>query len=180
LSHLLATVNQSAADAIDHPPEAPDVGTWVVFKGRAGFSRMHRTEFPAMVLGSQPNDGTLTLMVVMEPEDMMIEDRVPFQSHNQENFCWRWRKISPAEKDHALNGDTDRVNALAGRVTEIENYLAEEDALGDTISHLNGRLNSVESVLASDEIEVLEKRIAVLESEKLLLGEKPAQKKKGK
>src|ERR1700690_2901543 len=81
MSMMLKTVNPEAAAAIDHPPIPPDVGTWVIFNGRAGFSRMHRTEFPALVLGSEASDGTLTLMVVMEPEDMMMETRVPFQSH---------------------------------------------------------------------------------------------------
>lgn len=172
MSHMLATVNPDAAAAIDHPPEAPDVGTWVVFKGRAGFSRMHRTEFPAMVLGGDA-DG-LTLMVVMEPEDMMMEIKVPFQSHNQENFCWRWRKVVQSEKDHSLNGDTDRVNALAKRVTEIEEYLSEEDKLGADIDAVSARLTNIENVLASDEIEVIEKRLDALE------GKVPPKAKKGK
>jgi hypothetical protein len=177
MSHLLATVNPAAADAIDHPPEQPDIGTWVVFKGRAGFSRMHRTEFPAMVLGHQPADGTLTLYVVMEPEDVMMEDRVPFQSHNQEHFCWRWRKVSEGERANAMNGDINRLNDLAKRVSEIEDYLQQEDALGDTIGHINVRLNTVENVMASDEVEVLEKRVAALEGATKLPAPKP---RKGK
>lgn len=156
VGHLLKTVNPEAADAIDNPPAPPDVGTWVVFKGRAGFSRMHRTEFPALVLGAQPTDGTLELMVVMEPEDMITESRVPFQSHNQEHFCWRYRRKSAAEEaDGAL-----------GRITAIEDFLRGEDALGSTVEAIGKRLEAVESVLASDEIEQLEARIAKLEKPK--------------
>lgn len=150
MGHMLKTVNPAAAEAIDNPPAPPDIGTWVVFKGRAGFSRMRRTEFPALVLGASPEDGSLSLMVVMEPEDMMMEDRVPFQSHNQEHFCWRWRRKSDAE-DLVPGSDGDLIKMLASRVATIE------------------------QVLAGDDLEKLEKRIAVLEAG----GKKPGRPKKG-
>lgn len=159
MNTMLKTVNPEAAEAIDNPPPPPDVGTWVVFKGRAGFSRMHRTEFAALVLGSEPSDGTLTLMVVMEPEDMLMESRVPFQSHNQEYFCWRYRRASKGELD-AVAGD------LAERITRIEDQLAGDDALVEDLEQLNGRVKTVESVLSSDEVEVLEARVAALEKAK--------------
>lgn len=157
MSHMLATVNPDAAAAIDNPPAPPDVGTWVVFKGRAGFSRMHRTEFAALVLGADPTDGSLTLMVVMEPEDMMMETRVPFQSHNQPHFCWRYRR--PASGEGAASD-------LADRVAKLEEILDGEDKLVEDFEQLNARMKTVESVLSSDEIEVLEARIAKLEAKK--------------
>lgn len=156
MSHMLATVNAAAAEAIDNPVAPPDIATWVIFKGRAGFSRMHRTEFPAMVLGSHPEDGSLTLMVVMEPEDMMMETRVPFQSHNQEHFCWRYRRPGKAEMEAGDEG-------VAARLKKIEDYLAGEDAVGEAIEVLQNRLATAESVLMNDEIEQLDKRIAALE-----------------
>lgn len=159
MSHLLSSVNPKAAAEIDNPPPAPDVGTWVVFKGRAGFSRMHRTEFPALVLGEH-REGGLILMVVMEPEDMMMEDRVPFQSHNQDHYCWRYRRASEAE----IEGENVRLNALAKRLSAIEEQLSGEDALMEDVEQINARVKTIESVLASDEVEALEKRIAALEA----------------
>lgn len=134
MGHMLRTVNPEAADAIDNPAAPPDVGTWVVFKGRAGFSRMRRTEFPALVLGSL-EDGTVQLMVVMEPEDMMMEDRVPFRSHNQEAFYWR----------HVEKPDAEVINQ------------------GPDLTAIVTRLHDIEQVLMSDEMEALEKRIVALE-----------------
>lgn len=150
MGHMLATMNPKAASEIGNPPAAPDVSTWVVFKPRAGVSRMHRTEFPAMVMGSY-DDGTLSLMVVMEAEDMISEERVPFQSHNQSAFCWRHRRSGAGEAD------------LEPRIKEIEEFLRGEDKLGDIVEAIGKRVETVEGVLASDEMEALEKRIAALE-----------------
>lgn len=159
MSHMLATVNKEAADAIDNPPAPPDVGTWVVFKGRAGFSRTRRTEFPALVLGADENGG-LSLMVVMEPEDMMMEDRVPFRSHNQPDFYWRHRRKSVEE----IGAETDDVvGGVYPRIKAIEEILEGEDKLVEDFEQLNARVKTVEQVLMSDEIEKLEARIAKLE-----------------
>lgn len=148
VGHMLATINPEAAAAIDNPPPPPDVGTWVVFKPRAGVSRMHRTEFAACVMGSH-EDGTLMLWVVLEPEDHMMETRVPFQSHNQSAFCWRYARGSAAD--------------LEIRVKKIEDYLAQEDALVEDLEAVRSRVSTVEQVLASDEVEQLDTRIAKLE-----------------
>lgn len=163
MGHMLATMNPAAADAIDNPPAPPDVSTWVVFKPRAGVSRMHRTEFPAMVMGSY-DDGTLSLMVVMEAEDMIAEERVPFQSHNQSAFCWRHRRAGAGEAD------------LEPRLKNIEDFLRDEDSLGELVEAIGKRVETVESVLASDEMEALEKRIAALEKLKAKRG-RPAKAK---
>lgn len=147
VGHMLATVNPEAAAAIDNPPTPPDVGTWVVFVPRPGVSRMHRTEFGAMVMGHH-DDGTLQLWVVLEPEDHMMETRVPFQSHNQA-FSWRYARGSTAD--------------LERRVAKLEEYLEGDDALVEDVEQLRGRVTTVENVMASDEIEVLEKRLDKLE-----------------
>lgn len=162
MGHYLATTNPEAAAEIDNPPAPPDVSTWVVFLPRADVTRMHRSEFPALVLGSYP-DGTLSLMVVMEAEDMIMEERVPFQSHNQSAFCWRHRRAGPGEAD------------LEPRIKEVEDFLRGEDKLGDIVEAIGKRVEVVEGVLASDEMEALEKRIAVLEGKK-----KPGRKPKAK
>lgn len=159
LGHLLSTVNPKAAAEIDNPPAPPDVGTWVVFKDRAGVSRMHRVEFPALVLGAD-SEGLLSLMVVLEPEDMKMEDHVPFRSHNAENYYWR--HVRKAEGVIGAEDGTD----LAARVAEIEQFLRGEDKLGEIVEAIGKRVETVEGVLASDEMEALEKRIAVLEGKK--------------
>lgn len=148
MGHMLATVNPEAAAAIDNPPPPPDIATMVVFKPRAGVSRMHRTEFPAIVLGHR-EDGTLSLLVMMEPEDMIMEERVPFRSHNQDQFCWRYPRSSASD--------------LEDRVAKIEAYLDGEDKLVEDVNGHGERLNAIESVLASDEIETLEQRVEKLE-----------------
>lgn len=165
MGHLLSTVNPKAAAEIDNPPAPPDVGTMVVFKDRPGFARMHRTEFPAIVLGHQ-TDGTAILFVIMEAEDFKMEDRVPFRSHNQENFYWRHRRKSAVEE-----ADSD----LDPRIRAIEDFLAGEDKLGDVVEAIGKRLKTVEQVLASDEMEALERRIAAFEGKK-----KPGRKPKAK
>lgn len=165
MGHYLQTTNPEAAAAIDNPSAPPDVGTLVVFKDRAGVSRMHRTEFPALVLGAQ-TDGTLILMVILESEDFKMEDRVPFRSHNQENFYWRYRRKSAAEEAAA---------DFAPRIKAIEDFLAGEDKLGEVVEAVGKRVEAVEQVLASDEMEALEKRVAALEGKK-----KTGRKPKGK
>lgn len=165
MSHMLATMNPAAAAAIDSPPAPPDVGTWVVFKDRAGVSRMHRTEFPALVLGAD-SEGLLTLMVVMEPEDIKMEDHVPFRSHNAENYYWRYVRNGAAE---------DADSNLPVRIKSIEDFLAGEDKLGEIVEAIGKRVEQIEQVLASDEMEALEKRIAALEGKK-----KPGRKPKAK
>jgi len=155
MAHMLATANPRAAAEIDTPPELPDVGTIVVFKARAGFQRMHRTEFPAMVLGETASKpGTLDLLVQMEPDDETLETGVPFQSHDQSHFCWRWRR--------RVQGEID-ADPLHARIAATEEQLAGDDVLMEQVEALGARVKDVESVLASDEIEVLEKRIVALE-----------------
>lgn len=150
VGHMLATVNPEAAAAIDSPPAPPDVGTMVVFIPRPGFSRMGRTEFGAMVMGAH-EDRSLMLLVWMEAEDVIMETRIPFQSHNQPHS---WRHVRGSAAD------------LEARVVKLEEYLAGDDKLVDDVEQLGARIVTVESVMASDEIEQLEKRIEKLEAKK--------------
>lgn len=171
MGHLLSTVNREAADAIDNPPAPPDVSTMVVYKARAGFSRMQRTEFPALVLGSNSDDGSLILLVMMDAEDVMVEQRVQFQSHNQPHHCWRYRRKSAAE---------DADGELPTRIAAIEDFLRGEDKLGEIVEAIGKRVETVEGVLASDEMEALERRIAALEGGAAKPKGKPGRKPKAK
>lgn len=118
MSHLLSTVNEDAAAAIDNPPELPDVGTIVVYIPRAGMMRMGRREFPAIVLGSNFEEQSLELMVMMEPEDMMVESHVMFQSHNQPQHCWR--HVRTEQSDQRTEAELARTNAMSVRLAALE------------------------------------------------------------
>lgn len=129
MSHLLATMNEDAAEEIDNPPALPDVGTMVVYIPRAGMMRMGRREFPAIVLGGKREEQTLELFVLMEPEDMMMESHVRFQGHNETQHCWRYRVALDAEMqtlvEIVFRSINSRMNAMAERLTNIEHKLAQ-------------------------------------------------------
>ena len=132
MGHLLSTMNEGAANAIDNPPALPDVGTMVVYIPRAGVMRMGRREFPALVLGGTVEEQTLELMVIMEPEDMMLESHVAFQMHNQPNHCWR--HIRTEQSDQRTEAENARLNAMADRLTKIERQIWGEDYEASDVS----------------------------------------------
>jgi len=74
--------------------------------------RQGRTSFPADVL-KQHEDGSLDLYVIMEPEEIIMEQRVSFQSHDQPHHCWAAVRDAPEgnglpESDIAQFLDTSR------------------------------------------------------------------------
>lgn len=125
MGHLLSTMNEAAADAIDNPPALPDVGTIVVYIPRAGIMRMGRREFPALVLGSNHEEQTVELMVIMEPEDMMTEQHVHFQSHNQTQHCWRHVRTEQAQQ--RTEAELARLNAYGDRLLRLERQIWGDD-----------------------------------------------------
>lgn len=131
MSHLLATMNKAAAERIEDPTmDAPDIGTMVVYKPRAGIMRMGRTEFPAIVLGHDEN-GHLDLFVMMEPEDMMLEQRVRPQL-NDEGHSWRHVDLPPLD-DEAI-AELQRVNTtLSEEIEALRSQIADlrKIVLGD-------------------------------------------------
>lgn len=124
MSHYLETMNEDAARAIDTPPELPDIGTIVVYVPRAGVMRMHRREFPAIVLAQNYEEQTLELFVMMEPEDMMLEQHVAFQSHNQPHHCWRYVR----KPDQESVAENSRMGAYGDRLSEVENVVLQLQA----------------------------------------------------
>lgn len=126
MGHLLSTVNKAAAERIEDPTmDAPDIGTMVVYKPRAGIMRMGRTEFPAIVLGHDEN-GHLDLFVLMEPEDMMMEQHVRPQL-NDEGHSWRYPEAPPAPEEDRVEIEAIKsaYNDLEARVLEAERQNAE-------------------------------------------------------
>jgi hypothetical protein len=117
-------MNEEAAAAIDTPPELPDVGTMVVYIPRAGMQRMGRREFPAIVLAGNYEEQTLELMVMMEPEDMITESHVHFQSHNQNQHCWRYVRVNQGPQ--ATESELVRQNKMGERLARLEQALFGE------------------------------------------------------
>jgi hypothetical protein len=134
MGHLLSSVNKAAAERIEDPAmDAPDIGTMVVYKPRAGIMRMGRTEFPAIVLGHDEN-GHLDLFVLMEPEDMMMESHVRPQL-NDEGHSWRHVDLPPVDEDliDQLNKAAERNLQLEAEQADMKAELAElrKIVLGD-------------------------------------------------
>lgn len=141
MSHYLETMNEDAARAIDTPPELPDVGTVVVYFTRAGITRMGRQEFPAIVLAQNYEEQTLTLFVLMEPEDMMLEEHVTFQSHNQPHHCWRYVR----KPDQQSIAENSRMGAYGDRLAKLEalvygDYNPLDKSVYDVMADFESRL----------------------------------------
>lgn len=149
MSHLLSTMNEDAADAIDNPPALPDIGTIVVYIPRAGMMRMGRREFPAIVLAGNAEEQTLELLVTMEPEDMIHEQHVVFQRFDQKQHCWRHVRKEQAE-EHLIN-DNARMTAMANRLAALEKLIyGDYDPLDISVYHVmqdfEGRLADLADV----------------------------------
>lgn len=122
MSHLLKSVNPEAVERIEDPAmDAPDIGTMVVYKPRAGIMRMGRTEFPAIVLGHD-QDGHLDLFVLMEPEDMMMESHVRPQL-NDEGHSWRYVDLPPAPEMDDIATLKETVAKQAAEIAELRKLL---------------------------------------------------------
>lgn len=80
MSHMLATVNKEAADAIGHEhdaaPDVPGIGETVVFHPRMGEWRAGRNKFGAIVTWVH-DDGTLDLVVFYDADDFIGQRAVP-------------------------------------------------------------------------------------------------------
>lgn len=85
MSHLMtSTANFEAYEKI----EPIGVGSTVTYHTRIGNQRQGRTTFPALVLSQAPDDGSVDLMVFLEPEDILWERRVPRWTEQQPGRCW--------------------------------------------------------------------------------------------
>lgn len=130
MSHLLASVNQAASDAIqpDAPaPDLPDVGHLVVYTMRQGFGRQGKTRFNALVQG-RGERGTLNLLVMIDAGDFIDEQFVAPAGPGQEGHCWDW----PDDSRNA-NGFRGTIAALHQRIGDLEENVADMRAvvLGD-------------------------------------------------
>lgn len=135
---LLSTVNPEAAAAIGNIKKV-GVGNRVVYHARAGMMRQGRTEFPADVL-KQHEDGSLDLYVIMEPEEIIMEQRVAFQSHNQPHHCWSVVQDMPGAVPIDDEDDGEDVMMSSGSVP-----IEEVQKLHEQVASLAGRLVLLEA-----------------------------------
>lgn len=124
MSHLLASVNQEAADQIQPEaprPRLPGIGQSVVYHMRRGHGRSGRTRFPALVQGHGERD-TLMLTVVIDASDMVDEQHVSMIGPGKDDgHCWEWPEgVRPlAERIEEPAGLRGLVNSLDEQVGEI-------------------------------------------------------------
>lgn len=144
---LLSTINPEAAEAIGNIKKI-GVGNRVVYHARAGMMRQGRITFPADVL-KQHEDGSLDLYVIMEPEEIIMEQRVAFQSHNQANHCWSVVQDVPAAaplavyaEDDVMEDDARQPGHIVGAPQSVP--LREIEKLHEHIASLNARLDALE------------------------------------
>lgn len=132
MSHLLATVNQEASDAIqpdgpDLSSPMPDVGHIVIYHMRQGYARQGKTRFNALVQG-RGERGTLNLLVFIDAGDFMEEQFVEQAGPGREFHAWEW----PDDSRNA-QGFRGTIAALHQRIGELEENVADMRAivLGD-------------------------------------------------
>ena len=154
MSHLLASVNQEAADnirPIAPRQPLPGVGELVVYTMRPGHGRNGRTRFPAVVMGEQ--GGRLILTVLIDAGDMVDESLVDEAGPGTEFHCWE--RVQPT----AVPGIHGTVASLHERIGELEDenekmrkvILGDYDvppiAMFEIFAKLEGRVKEVEAYL---------------------------------
>ena len=160
MGHLLSSINEEAAAAMDAPidrPNIPPVGATVIYVMRLGHGRNGKNRFPALVMGHGQRD-TLELMVFIDAGDMVDETLVERAKPGQEHHCWEW----PDDANAALQGMRGTLAALHQRVGEAEeeNKRLREIVLGDFNEpkvSIIGIMQDFETRLRALKVEMLEK-----------------------
>lgn len=158
MSMMLKSVNPEAAAAIGTITKV-GVGNMVVYHGRQGYVRQQRSSFPALVMRQYEDDGSLDLLVFMEPEDVIMESRIQFRSHNQPHHCWSAVQDVPGAAPLMVVVPegfdmAEAENAGPGAIT----YLRDPDDSNSLLSEIRDSL----AALAA-RFEPLLKRVTVLE-----------------
>lgn len=83
MSVALATQNPDAHKRLSNPVLLPAVTTWVNYYFRPGEIRAGKQFVPALVLGRDEANNVLTLMVVIDHQDMITAERVPMRIGNE-------------------------------------------------------------------------------------------------
>lgn len=145
------TALQTFAGAEERSNAVPEVGVGdrVLYKGRPGWARAGREEFPADVMRVR-DDGTLDLIVVYDRDDAMFEERVSF---GEEGPCWTLTRQHTLLLDVSerfatlanLGADVDELrNIILGEyeapAKPVLDYLSEfEDRIMEFRKELNDR-----------------------------------------
>jgi hypothetical protein len=121
MSHLLASSNSEAAAVMEGEYPRVPIGMPVKFISRQGSMRGGRTEFFATVQ-KQHDDGTVDLLVLMEPEDLVEERHVAKISDHQIHYVWAPLMYSTGEIDTMMS---DVISRIFGPFEEPEKSLME-------------------------------------------------------
>lgn len=133
MSHLLASVNQKAADEFDQgSAEAatlPRVGSLVEYRMRHGHGRQGRDRFPAFVMGKSNHGTGLDLLVFIDAGDFIDEQMVERARPGTEFHCWEPHEESVA----AMRGIRATMASLHQRAGELEDRIKQMETvvLGD-------------------------------------------------
>lgn len=84
-----------ASMPMDGPRPLPSVGMDVVYHLRDGDARNMRTSFPAVVLSSDPETRTCSLVVTVDAGDLWRQDRVPQYAAPEAGWDWIERDRPP-------------------------------------------------------------------------------------
>lgn len=140
MSHLMSSLQNIAQDETIH---RVGVGSLVVYCARSGSMRQGRTEFPAIVLGQNPDDGSLELLVIFEPEDQLWERRVLPYSEQQPGHCWKPVTDRPFDTEEMTFDE--QIGALRAQI--FADFEAPPKSVMEYLSDFDNRLRAMESTV---------------------------------
>lgn len=139
MSHLQASVENIGDFERDY--EVVGVGASVVYTIQAGRMRQGRTDFPAFVLKQHPDDGALDLMIFLEPEDMLMEQRVLPKTEIRDGHCWSPVIDKPVDKEEQTF--MEEMAALRSQI--FADFEAPPKAVMEYLADFDERLRNLEA-----------------------------------
>lgn len=115
---------------MDDPRPLPSVGMDVVYHLRDGDARNMRTSFPAVVLSSDPETRTCSLVVTVDAGDLWRQDRVPQYAAPEAGWDWIVQAAVPI---------VDYTGAIGSPIGYGPELKAMIDALHERISALEAK-----------------------------------------
>lgn len=102
------------------PSSSPSIGHIVVYHLRNGDSRNRRIKFPAIVMDSDPETGTLKLWVIVDDGDTWMQDHVPAREAPEPG----WELVNEPPAIYVNSPIAISLMRLGDRVEALENHPA--------------------------------------------------------